>query len=238
MASSLLLPAAAASRFSPAPLNPQGKCRRPPPLTISTSSSHHDPARIRDLLHAAGHSCHRFPDRGPDGRPEPVDLDKLRTALLHSAVVVSVFCRSRILREDRGQGRMPALLGLEELFERAAPVPGEDLQLVGFGRAVTDGGMTASIYDVAVIPSLQRLGIGRKIVRKIVRFLTNRGVYDISALCTEEERACGFGEDSLGSITMMYKRATSSSNMEENSTVKRAGRMLLLVPELARTQNI
>lgn len=78
------------------------------------------------------------------------------------------------------------------LFERMlrAPVrvaPGNG-DLVGFGRAVSDLGLTASIYDVMVIPSLRRMGIGRMIVQRLIRRLYNKGIYDISALCSEEEQ--------------------------------------------------
>jgi hypothetical protein len=42
----------------------------------------------------------------------------------------------------------------------------------------------------------------------MTRVLHNRGIFDISALCTEKERpffeACGFGDDAMGSTTMMY----------------------------------
>lgn len=112
-------------------------------------------------------------------------------------------------------------------------------QLVGFGRAVSDNGLTASIYDVAVIPSLRRLGIGSMIVKRIIRVLTNKGIYDIAALCSEEERlffeACGFGEDALGSTTMMYTQA-ASSQVSDDTSVKPAGRMLLLVPPMRESK--
>lgn len=86
----------------------------------------------------------------------------------------------------------------------------EEQRLVGFGRAVSDVGLTASVHDVVVHPSLQRRGIGRKILEKITRVLHSRGIYDISALCTGKERpffeACGFDDDAMGSTTMMYTR--------------------------------
>lgn len=73
----------------------------------------------------------------PDGRIEPVDVDKLRIALLHSSVVVSVFAKPEL--ENDWYRRMIPL----------TPVTGE---LVGFGRAVSDNALTASIYDVMVKP--------------------------------------------------------------------------------------
>ncbi|KAJ0975451.1 hypothetical protein J5N97_017416 [Dioscorea zingiberensis] len=183
--------------------------RRSPPISISTNPSHLDPLHLRDLLLASNHSCFRFPNLGLDGRVEPVDLVRLRKALAHSSIVVSVFCRARFLAGDGS--RELSDLGFRDLFE--AP-PESDRKLVGFGRAVSDGGLTASIHDVVVIPSLQRLGIGHKIVDRIIRILTNKGIYDISALCSEKERlffrACGFGDDALGSTTMIYTRTASN----------------------------
>ncbi|XP_018681976.2 GCN5-related N-acetyltransferase 3, chloroplastic isoform X2 [Musa acuminata AAA Group] len=209
-------------------LNPQPKARKPPPpITISANPSHVDPFQLRDLLAAANHSCHRFPALTPDGRAESADPEKLRVALHHSSVVVSVFCRSKFLAEDGcGEGRYDVSpFTFEKLFDRVMPAE-RDRRLVGFGRAVSDGGLTASIHDVVVVPSLQGRGIGRKIVERITRIITGRGIYDISALCSENEslffKACGFGEDCLGSTTMMYTR-TATGFLTNNQAIQPAG---------------
>lgn len=47
----------------------------------------------------------------------------------------------------------------------------DDQQLVAFGRAISDGFIQAAIYDVAVLPSYQHLGIGKQIVEKIMASL-------------------------------------------------------------------
>ncbi|KAH7654123.1 Glucosamine-phosphate N-acetyltransferase protein [Dioscorea alata] len=210
--------------------------RRPPPIYISTNPSHLDPLHLRDLFLDSNHSCFRFPKLSLDGRVEPMDPVRLRKALAHSSIVVSVFCRTRFLAGDDSDDI--SALGFRDLFER--PPPESDRKLVGFGRAVSDSGLTASIHDVVVIPSLQRLGIGRKIVNRITRILTNKGIYDISALCSEKERlfftACGFGDDSLGSTTMIYSR-TASNYLHDDLVVKPAGRLLLVVPP-ARNPNL
>ncbi|RWW19495.1 hypothetical protein GW17_00016446 [Ensete ventricosum] len=133
-------------------LNPQPKARKPPPpITISTNPSHVDPFQLRALLAAANHSCHRFPALAPDGRAESADPEKLRVALRHSSVVVSVFCRSKFLAEDGcGEGGYDVSpFTFEKLFRRVMPAE-RDRPLVGFGRAVSDGGLTASIHDVVV----------------------------------------------------------------------------------------
>jgi len=47
----------------------------------------------------------------------------------------------------------------------------DDQQLVGFGRAISDGFIQAAIYDVAVLPSHQGNGIGKHIIEKLVASL-------------------------------------------------------------------
>ncbi|KAJ9553523.1 hypothetical protein OSB04_017568 [Centaurea solstitialis] len=201
--------------------------RRPPtpPIFISTNLSHVNPVQLRDLYSSCNHSCHRFPNVFPDGRVEPVDVAKLRIAISHSSVVVSVFAS---LPENLDGG------GGGDWYRKMIPVTPFSGQLVGFGRAVSDDGLTASIYDVMVIPSLRGRGIGRMILQRIIRLLTNKGVYDIAALCSDEEmeffKACGFGDDILGSTTMMYSRSGNDDDM-----VKSAGRKLLMVPPLRKS---
>ncbi|XP_039836125.1 uncharacterized protein LOC120697063 isoform X2 [Panicum virgatum] len=149
----------------PKPINP--RARTPPPISISMDPALVDPAHLQALMLACAHSCAlRLSPAAPASPVQPVDLGKLRTAIAHSFIVVSVFCGAS---------------------------------------------------DFQVHPSLQRRGIGRKIVEKITRVLHSRGIYDISALCTEKERysihrnwsffeACGFGDDIMGSTTMLYTR--------------------------------
>ncbi|KAJ4786966.1 Acyl-CoA N-acyltransferases (NAT) superfamily protein [Rhynchospora pubera] len=223
----------AISYASLSPIEPQSKPKpkpktklNPPPLSISTNRSSVDPVQVQHLFASCGHSCHRFPRTGPDGRVEPVELEKLRVALAHSFVVVSVLCKARFLEGEKEKGVLE--YGFEDLFGDS------DQRLVGFGRAVSDCGLTASIHDVVVIPSLRRRGIGQKIINRILRILTSRGIYDISALCTENERlffkACGFGFDSLGSTTMMYTQSPGATTDNDGFTVTTSGRMQLLVP--------
>ena len=45
----------------------------------------------------------------------------------------------------------------------------DDENLVGFGRAISDGAYQAVIYDVAVLPSHQCKGIGKMIVQALVK---------------------------------------------------------------------
>lgn len=41
-------------------------------------------------------------------------------------------------------------------------------KLIGFGRAISDGVRQSAIYDVAILPECQGLGIGKLIIENIV----------------------------------------------------------------------
>lgn len=84
---------------------------------------------------------------------DKVDIEKLRVAVDNSSVIVSAFCRDTYC-DDEGEGDVRSVerFGLEHLSDRVFPmIPSEEeRRLVGFGRAVSDGGLTASIHDVVV----------------------------------------------------------------------------------------
>lgn len=208
----------------------------PPPLHISTNPADVNPRHLQDLYALCNHSGHRFPSFDSNGRVEPVDITKLRTALTHSSVLVSVFARPEFTSHSSSTTEASKSQGTGgEWIWRVMPITPANGQLVGFGRAVSDLELTATIYDVMVTPSLRGRGIGRRIVQRIVRMLTNQGVNDISALCSDKDRlffrACGFGDDILCSTTMMYTR-TASSFLQGDQMVISAGRKLLLVPPM------
>ncbi|PIA46173.1 hypothetical protein AQUCO_01600440v1 [Aquilegia coerulea] len=222
------------SKLPLSPPPPPPPRRRPTPTTfISTNPSHVNVVELRDLFASANLSCHRFPNLDPHGIVEPVDPVKLRIALSNSSVLVSVFSSSS---SSSSFPTFPFPLPF------SFPVSSSSRQLVGFGRAVSDNGLTASIHDVVVLPSLQGLGIGRRILNRITRVLTSRGIYDISALCSEKERlffeACGFGDDVLESTTMIYTKTPFGQNTERNQMVVPAGRKLLLLPPSKNTLHI
>lgn len=45
-------------------------------------------------------------------------------------------------------------------------------QLIGFGRAISDGAYEAAVYDIAVVPEYQGKGIGKAIMNSIVQRLS------------------------------------------------------------------
>ncbi|KAM1346284.1 hypothetical protein ACFX13_036350 [Malus domestica] len=70
------------------------------PIFISINPSHIHPSDLRDLFIAYNLSPHRFPNYADDSGVEAVDLHKLRIALSHSSVLVSVFCKPSDLIGD------------------------------------------------------------------------------------------------------------------------------------------
>lgn len=51
----------------------------------------------------------------------------------------------------------------------------EDGEAVGMGRVVGDGGCFYHIVDFAVLPAHQGLGLGRRILKRILRYLKETG---------------------------------------------------------------
>jgi len=49
----------------------------------------------------------------------------------------------------------------------------DEENLVGFGRALSDGEYQAAIYDVAILPNYQGKGIGKMIIQTIVENIPN-----------------------------------------------------------------
>ncbi|XWS65648.1 hypothetical protein CRYUN_Cryun05aG0131700 [Craigia yunnanensis] len=150
-------------------LNPKPNSRefgslksKPPPLMmpiyISTDPSHIKLQELGELYTSCNYSCHRFPEVDPKTGivEEVMDLDKLRIALSHSCVIVSVFCKpqhvnvtkttNQIQNQEQQKQTTKGFIG--DLMESVMPVTPSNGQLVGFGRAVSDLGLTASIYDV------------------------------------------------------------------------------------------
>jgi ribosomal protein S18 acetylase RimI-like enzyme len=59
---------------------------------------------------------------------------------------------------------------LQVAIERSEPVVSvwDEDKLIGFARATSDGIYRASIWDVAIDPDYQRLGLGRKLVETVL----------------------------------------------------------------------
>jgi GNAT superfamily N-acetyltransferase len=175
---------------------------------VTTNWREIDIAELRALLTGTAQNCDQFPKLNPDGSIPAVCPVKLKRAIQHSFIVVAMYIRGE-LDEDYFPDR-----------------PGEDTPpwlkrtLVAFGRATSDRALTASIHDIAVAPSLQGQGIGRRLMQRIVREICRYGIADISVMANRETRpffrACGFGSDILGSTAMMYTAAEDCSDTESS----------------------
>jgi GNAT superfamily N-acetyltransferase len=60
--------------------------------------------------------------------------------------------------------------------------------LIGFGRLVSDGVLHAMIYELIVLPEYQGLGIGGRILEKLVDKCQEAGVRDIQLFCAVGKR--------------------------------------------------
>jgi GNAT superfamily N-acetyltransferase len=59
-------------------------------------------------------------------------------------------------------------------------------KLIGFGRSISDGAYQAAIYDVMVVPEYQNQGIGRLIMERIIRRISNCNIILYANLGREE----------------------------------------------------
>lgn len=116
-----------------------GERKNKPPIFLSTNPSHVNIDKLSILYRKCSHSPHRFPSS------DEIVAGKLAVAVDHSSVVVSVFAAFPGTGDDleeREKGFWGRII--------PASVTPENGDLVGFGRAVSDLGLTASIYDVMV----------------------------------------------------------------------------------------
>lgn len=144
------------------------------PVYISTLKKDINLEELSNLYSLCNHSCNRLSEN--DSNVEKiVDMKKLRTAISRSDVVVSVFCKPRHADLDvavsyseeeslssslypsefRRQNKDESSLG--DLFQNAVPLTPSTGQLIGFGRAYSDYGLTASIHDLMVFLSIAQI---------------------------------------------------------------------------------
>jgi ribosomal protein S18 acetylase RimI-like enzyme len=86
-------------------------------------------------------------------------------------------------------------------------------QLIGFGRATSDGALTATIWDVAINPSWQRVGLGRALVERLVLSLCDKGIPTITLYAEPNVvklyEKLGFTKDAGGIRGMAFQKTSS-----------------------------
>jgi aralkylamine N-acetyltransferase len=87
-------------------------------------------------------------------------------------------------------------------------------QLLGFARATSDAHLTGTIWDVAVHPAWQRVGLGRALVERLVGALCES---DIRVICLYAEpnvvalyEKLGFERDSFSVKGMGFQRSSAA----------------------------
>lgn len=87
--------------------------------------------------------------------------------------------------------------------------------LVGFGRAIGDRSLVATIHDIHVLPEFRGRGLGRQIVKRLIQDLGRDGIVDVGAIVERGSAGevflekCLFGDDSEGSTPMVLVSASS-----------------------------
>ncbi|KJY91447.1 MULTISPECIES: GNAT family N-acetyltransferase [Vibrio] len=97
------------------------------------------------------------------------------------------YCQMRILAGLSAKSLQAAELGLPNTLYGVSVRDGE--KLIGMGRVVGDGACNFEVVDVAVDPSYQGMGVGRKIMEHIDIYLSSvalEGSY-VSMIADEPE---------------------------------------------------
>eukprot|EP00877_Chromochloris_zofingiensis_P006775 jgi/Chrzof1/2350/Cz11g11270.t1 len=83
-------------------------------------------------------------------------------------------------------------------------------QLLGFARATSDGVFSATIWDVAVSPSWQRVGLGRAMMERLTNQLVQDGISTITLYAEPQVvglyKKLGFVDDPEGIRGMAFQR--------------------------------
>jgi aralkylamine N-acetyltransferase len=86
-------------------------------------------------------------------------------------------------------------------------------QLLGFARATSDGNLTATIWDVAINPSWQRVGLGRAVVERLVSALCREKIETISLYAEQNVillyEKLGFAKDVRGMSGMAFQKTSA-----------------------------
>jgi GNAT superfamily N-acetyltransferase len=83
-----------------------------------------------------------------------------------------------------------------------------DGRLVALVRVLDDGAVYASVWDMIVVPELQRRGVGRGLLDRVLRRVGARSLVSLVATAAGEPlyRSAGFTEESRGAVGMFRRR--------------------------------
>ncbi|KAL4425705.1 hypothetical protein ABPG75_009721 [Micractinium tetrahymenae] len=167
---------------------------------------------------------------GGGSRRKQIDPVRLRGAMQRSLVCVAAFTEEKHLPQHQhvaarrltaGQvpGQQQQQQEQQQQRDRSAGGWSRPRRtrrvLVGFARAVGDAALVATVHDMAVLPELQGLGLGRQLLERLTRQLDMLGIIDIGLLAPDSCRgffsACSFGRDTENSTVMTLSAEGASS---------------------------
>eukprot|EP00884_Botryococcus_braunii_P007634 jgi/Botrbrau1/16872/Bobra.150_2s0091.1 len=144
--------ALAADGISPSPIWPPGATPEYP--QISKSDEEFREQKVEFVFGSEGIDLMELNDLFERVGFPTRDLDRLEVALQHTHCVVWIRATAGSRYARKGQ-------------------------LLGFARATSDKALTATIWDVAVNPGWQRIGLGRGAVERLTARLLKEGITDI-----------------------------------------------------------
>jgi GNAT superfamily N-acetyltransferase len=117
----------------------------------------------------------------------------------------------RALRESVGWDAVPANdEELQAALDRTWNVTAraDDGRLVALVRVLDDGALYASVWDMMVVPELQRRGVGRALFDPVIARVGGRNLVSLVATAAGKElyRSAGFSEESRGAVGMFRRR--------------------------------
>jgi ribosomal protein S18 acetylase RimI-like enzyme len=92
---------------------------------------------------------------------------------------------TKILQDVEMASHTPDLVKLAFENSHAVIFIYDEEKLVGFGRAISDGAYQAAIYDIAVLPTYQGKGIGKRIMDYLLSTISECNVILYSAIGKE-----------------------------------------------------
>jgi GNAT superfamily N-acetyltransferase len=86
-----------------------------------------------------------------------------------------------------------------------------DGRLVALARVLDDGALYASVWDMMVVPELQRRGVGRALFDRVIARVGGRNLVSLVATPAGKElyRSTGFSQESRGAVGM-FRRPDAS----------------------------
>lgn len=152
--------------------------------------------------------------------------DKIKTSLVYSLVCIAAYTPIENVSTETVSKALKNSIIHPHTRSIFAPlmITSKPKILVGFVRAVSDASLVATLHDLAVIPDLQGLGLGRKLLEQVTKELSRKGIIDVGVLAPQHSERfferCRFGDDTEGSTPMVLTQAGEMWALESKQCKK------------------